>query len=50
MMIKYEMNPYKKLKVFNYLTNKIDSIISKNSKNVELRMLRYSIQKNLLFF
>ena len=50
MMIKYEMNPYKKLKVFNFLTNKIDSIISKNSKNVELRMLRYSIQKKSPFF
>ena len=45
MMIEYEMNPYKKLKVFNHLTNKIDSIIDKNSNNVELRMLRYSIQK-----
>ena len=32
MMIKYEMNPYKKLKVFNLLTNKIDSIISKKFK------------------
>ena len=50
MMIKYEMNPYKKLKEFNFLTNKIDSIISKNSKNVELRMLRYSIQKKSPFF
>ena len=50
MMIKYEMNPYKKLKIFNFLTNKIDSIISKNSNNVELRMLRYSIQKKSPFF
>ena len=50
MMIKYEMNPYKKLKVYNFLTNKIDSIISKNSNNVELRMLRYSIQKKSPFF
>ena len=49
MMIKYEINPYKKLKVFNYLTHKIDSIISKNSHNVELRMLRYSIQKISFF-
>ena len=32
MMIKYEINPYKKLKVFNNLTNKIDSIISKKFK------------------
>ena len=32
-----------------FLTNKIDSIISKNSKNVELRMLRYSIQKKSPF-
>ena len=50
MMIEYEMNPYKKLKVFNHLTNKIDSIIDKNSNNVELRMLRYSIQKKSPFF
>ena len=50
MMIKYEINPYKKLKVFNNLTHKIDSIISKNSNNVELRMLRYSIQKKSPFF
>ena len=50
MMIEYEINPYKKLKVFNYLTNKIDSIIDKNSNNVELRMLRYSIQKKSPFF
>ena len=50
MMIKYEMNPYKKLKIFNYLTHKIDSIISENSNNVELRMLRYSIQKKSPFF
>lgn len=50
MMIKYERNPYKKLKIFNHLTHKIDSIISENSNNVELRMLRYSIQKKSPFF
>jgi len=50
MMVKYEINPYKKLKVFNHLTNKIDSIIANNSNNVELRMLRYSIQKKSPLF
>ena len=50
MMIEYETNPYKKFKVFKYLTSKIDSIIDENSNNVELRMLRYSIQKKSPFF
>ena len=50
MMIDYQSNPYKKLIKFNLLTNKLDSIVNHNYSDIEIRMLRYAIQKNSPFF
>lgn len=39
-------NPYDKLKAFNNGKTKLDNAIKADSSNIELRYLRYSIQKN----
>ena len=50
MMIDNEINPYKKLIKFNQLTNKLDSVVNHNYSDIEIRMLRYAIQKKSPFF
>lgn len=50
MMISNENNPYKKLIKFNQLTNKLDSLVNHNYSDIEIRMLRYAIQKKSPFF
>ena len=50
MMIDNEINPYKKLILFNQLTNKLDSVVNHNYSDIEIRMLRYAIQKKSPFF
>ena len=49
-MIDNEINPYKKLILFNQLTNKLDSVVNHNYSDIEIRMLRYAIQKKSPFF
>ena len=50
MMLDYSNNPFEKYKVFKTKTKQIDSIISTNQKNIEIRLLRYVIQKNSPYF
>ena len=50
MMISNENNPYQKLIKFNQLTNKLDSIVNHYYSDIEIRMLRYAIQKKSPFF
>ena len=45
MMLDYSNNPFEKYKVFKTKTKQIDSIISTNQKNIEIKLLRYALQK-----
>ena len=46
MRLDYSNNPFEKYKVFKIKTKQIDSIVSTNKKNIEIRFLRYALQKN----
>ena len=50
MMLDYSNNPFEKYKVFKTKTKQIDSIISTNQKNIEIRLLRYVLQKKTPYF
>jgi len=50
MMIDYSNNPFEKYKVFKIKTRQIDSIVVANPKNIEIRLLRYVVQKNSPYF
>ena len=50
MMLDYSNNPFKKYKIFKIKTKQIDSIINTNQKNIEIRLLRYALQKNSPYF
>jgi len=50
MMISNDISPYKKLIKFNKLTNRLDSIVNHNYSDIEIRMIRYAIQKKSPFF
>ena len=45
MLIKYKYNPLYKLKLFTEYSRKLDLIVLNNFKNIEIRFLRYCIQK-----
>jgi hypothetical protein len=45
MLIKYKYNPLYKLKLFTDYSRKLDLIVTKNLKNIEIRFLRYCVQK-----
>jgi len=45
MLIKYKYNPLYKLKLFTDCSRKLDLIVTKNLKNIEIRFLRYCVQK-----
>jgi len=45
MLIKYKYNPLYKLKLFTEYTRKLDIIVTNNFNNIEIRFLRYCIQK-----
>ena len=45
MLIKYKYNPLYKLKLFTEYSRKLDLIVTNNFKNIEIRFLRYCIQK-----
>ena len=50
MMLDYSNNPFEKYKIFKTKTKQIDSIINTNQKNIEIRLLRYALQKNSPYF
>jgi len=45
MLIKYKYNPLYKLKLFAEYSRKLDLIVTNNFKNIEIRFLRYCVQK-----
>tara|TARA_B100000900_G_scaffold189414_1_gene160435 strand:+ start:11948 stop:12391 length:444 start_codon:yes stop_codon:yes gene_type:complete len=50
MMLDYSNNPFEKYNVFKTKTKQMDSIVSANPKNIEIRLLRYALQKNSPYF
>ena len=46
MLLDKKENPIDKWIIFTNETNKLDSIINNNPTNIEIRMLRFAIQKN----
>ena len=45
MLIKYKLNPFYKLKLFTEYSKIIDLIVTNNFNNIEIRFLRYCVQK-----
>ena len=45
MLIKYKYNPLYKLKLFSDYSRKLDLIVINNFNNIEIRFLRYCVQK-----
>tara|TARA_B000000532_G_scaffold225155_1_gene202475 strand:+ start:1331 stop:1783 length:453 start_codon:yes stop_codon:yes gene_type:complete len=46
MLLDYYGNPFEKYRIFINQTTQLDSIIKTNPKNIEIRLLRYTIQHN----
>ena len=44
MLLDYYNNPFEKYRIFINKTNQLDSLIQTNPKNIEIRLLRYTIQ------
>ena len=45
MLIKYKNNPFHKLNLFVNQTKKLDILVNNNLNNIEIRFLRYYVQK-----
>jgi len=45
MLIKYKNNPFHKLNLFVNKTKKLDILVNNNLNNIEIRFLRYCVQK-----
>ena len=45
MLIKYKYNPLYKLKLFTDYSRKLDVTVTNNLNNIEIRFLRYCVQK-----
>jgi len=45
MLIKYKYNPLYKLQLFSEYSRKLDLIVINNFNNIEIRFLRYCVQK-----
>ena len=45
MLLKYEYNPLHKLNLFTDYSRALDSIVINNFNNIEIRFLRYCVQK-----
>ena len=45
MLINYKYNPFYKLKFFTEYSSKLDLIVKNNFNNIEIRFLRYCVQK-----
>ena len=50
MMLDYSNNPFEQYKVFKVKTKQLDSIVNTNPKKIEIRLLRYAVQKNCPYF
>ena len=50
MLLDYRYNPIKKYTLFKTHTKKLDSIIKQHPTNIELRLLRYTVQNKALLF
>ena len=50
MLLDYFSNPFKQYRIFKTKTTQIDSIVRANPKNIEIRLLRYMVQKNCPYF
>jgi len=46
MLLDHYGNPFEKYRIFINQTTQLDSIIHTNPKNIEIRLLRYTIQHN----
>ena len=46
MLLDHYGNPFEKYRIFINQTTQLDSIIHTNPKNIEMRLLRYTIQHN----
>ena len=46
MLLDYSNDPFEKYRIFINQTTQLDSIIQTNPKNIEIRLLRYTIQHN----
>jgi hypothetical protein len=46
-MAKYKVNPYSKITIFNKGKVKLEEVISRDTTNIELRYIRYTIQDNV---
>lgn len=46
-MAKYKVNPYSKITIFNKGKVKLEEVISRDTTNIELRYIRYTIQDNI---
>ena len=45
MLLSYQYNPIKKFQLFNQKCTEMDDLIEKNILNLEIRLLRYCLQK-----
>jgi len=50
MMAKYSLNPFRKLQYFKDGRSLIEESLQKESKNIELRFLRFTVQDHTPFF
>lgn len=50
MIIRYRYSPLKKLEIFNNKSKFLDLIIEQNKNNIEIRFLRYCIQRESPMF
>lgn len=50
MILDYSNNPFEQYKVFKAKTKQLDSIVNTNPKKIEIRLLRYVVQKNCPYF
>ena len=46
MLLDYSYNPFENYRIFINQTTQLDSIIHTNPENIEIRLLRYTIQHN----
>ena len=50
MLLEYSSNPFEKFRIFNAKTTQLDSLIHENPQQIEIRLLRYTVQKNSPYF
>lgn len=50
MLLEYYSNPFEQYRIFKTKTTQLDSIVRANPKLIEIRLLRYTVQKNSPYF